>query len=131
MAIMTSDQTIVRGQRVKSVKVERARELRLDMTQAERLLWHRLRGSRLDGLRWRRQQIIGGFIVDFYCHTAKVIVELDGAIYEQQAEYDATRDEVLATGNLLILRFTNTAVISNINSVLVDIREACQQRIHP
>ncbi len=128
---MTSDQPVVRGQRVKSVKIERARELRQNMTKAERLLWHHLRGSQLDSLRWRRQQIIDGFIVDFYCHAAKVIVELDGPIHEQQAEYDAARDEMLATRNLLILRITNAAVISNINGVLADILETCQQRIHP
>lgn len=127
---MASDETIVRGQRVKSVKIERARELRQNMTQAERLLWHRLRGSQLDGLRWRRQQIIDGFIVDFYCHAANVVIELDGAIHERQAEYDAARDEVLAARNLHVLRFTNATVIANVNSVLAHIRETCQQRIH-
>ena len=128
---MTTDQPIVLGQRVKSVKVERARDLRRTMTRAERLLWARLRGSQLDGVRWRRQQIIDGFIVDFYCHAARLIVELDGAIHRDQQEYDAARDEVLATRNLLILRIANTAVETNINTVLAQIQTTCQERIRP
>ena len=127
---MTNDQPIVLGQRVKSVKVERARDLRRTMTRAERLLWARLRGSQLDGVRWRRQQIIDGFIVDFYCHAASLIVELDGAVHRDQQEYDAARDEALATRNLLILRFANTAVETNINTVLTQIQTTCQERIH-
>ncbi len=115
---MTSDQAIIRGQRVKSVKVERARELRQNMTRAEKLLWHRLRANQLDGVRWRRQQIIDGFIVDFYCHAASLVVELDGSIHRSKQEYDAARDEALATRNLLILRIANTEVETNINGVL-------------
>ena len=128
---MTTDQPIVLGQRVKSVKVERARDLRRTMTRAERLLWARLRGSQLDGVRWRRQQIIDGFIVDFYCHAARLIVELDGAVHRDQQEYDSARDEVLATRNLLILRIANTAVETNINTVLAQIQTTCQERIRP
>ena len=128
---MTTDQPIVLGQRVKSVKVERARDLRRTMTRAERLLWARLRGSQLDGVRWRRQQIIDGFIVDFYCHAARPIVELDGAVHRDQQEYDSARDEVLATRNLLILRIANTAVETNINTVLAQIQTTCQERIRP
>ena len=128
---MTSSHPIVLGQRVKSVKVERARDLRRHMTHAEKLLWQRLRGSQLAGVRWRRQQIIAGFIVDFYCHAARLIVELDGAVHRSQQEYDAARDEALAARNLLILRFTNTDVETNITNVLAQIHTTCQQRIHP
>ena len=128
---MASDQPIVLGQRVKSIKVERARELRRTMTRAEQLLWQRLRGGQLNGVRWRRQQIIDGFIVDFYCHAARLIVELDGSIHRNQQDYDAARDEVLTTRNLLVLRFTNTAIETNINNVLTQIHTICQQRIRP
>ena len=128
-ASMASDQAIVLGQQVKSVKVERARELRRHMTHAERLLWSHLRGGQLDGVRWRRQQIIDGFIVDFYCHAASLIVELDGAVHRNQQEYDAARDEILAARSLLILRFTNTDVETNIYGVLARIHAICQERI--
>ena len=60
---------IVAGRPVKRVKQERARALRMNMTAEEALLWERLRARRLDGLHWRRQQVIAGFIVDFYCHA--------------------------------------------------------------
>ncbi len=126
---MTSDQSLIRGQRVSAVKVERARELRRDMTPAEKLLWERLRGGQLNGLRWRRQQVIDGFIVDFYCHAARLVVELDGAVHNNQVEYDAARDATLAARNLLTLRFTNTEVETAISSVLARIRSKCQERI--
>ena len=126
---MSSDQSLIRGQRVSAVKVGRARELRRGMTPAEKLLWERLRGHSSDGLRWRRQQVIDGFIVDFYCHAASLVVELDGAIHNNQVEYDTVRDTALAARELLILRFTNTAVETDISSVLARIRQSCQKRI--
>ena len=126
---MSSDQSLIRGQRVSAVKVGRARELRRSMTPAKKLLWGRLRGRSSDGLRWRRQQVIDGFIVDFYCHAASLVVELDGAIHNNQVEYDTVRDTALAARELLILRFTNTAVETDISSVLARIRQSCQKRI--
>ena len=126
---MSSDQSLIRGQRVSAVKVGRARELRRGMTPAEKLLWERLRGHSSDGLRWRRQQVIDGFIVDFYCHAARLVVELDGAVHSNQVEYDAARDATLAARDLLILRFTNTKVETDISSVLARIHSTCQERI--
>ena len=122
---------VASGQRVRRDKVERAKQLRQTMTTAERALWDCLRANRLAGLHIRRQQIISGFIVDFYCHAARLIVELDGAVHRDQQEYDAARDEVLATRNLLILRIANTAVETNINTVLTQIQTTCQERIRP
>src|SRR4051794_32071831 len=87
---------IVRGQVVAEEKIERAKELRQDMTPAEKRLWDCLRKNRLDGLHFRRQQVIDGFIVDFYCHAAALVVEIDGEIHEQQAAADAERDQVLS-----------------------------------
>jgi very-short-patch-repair endonuclease len=98
------------------------------MTLAEKLLWERLRANQLDGLRWRRQQIIDGFIVDFYCHAASIVIELDGAVHDQRAEYDTARDEILATRGLLVLRITNTEVETDMNGVLARIRATCQER---
>ena len=83
----------------------------------ETRLWQRLRAHQLDGLRWRRQQVIAGFIADFYCHAAGVVIELDGAIHHQQTDYDRARDEVFARSGLLVLRFTNTAVTANLDDV--------------
>ncbi len=78
---------IVKRQQVPAVKVERAREFRRQMTDEEGALWQRLRTNRLNGLHFRRQQVIAGFIVDFYCHAARLAVEVDGASHAARAEY--------------------------------------------
>ena len=118
---------MISGRPVKRVKQERARLFRQSMTPGEARLWQHLCANQLDGLRWRRQQVIAGFIADFYCHAAGVVIELDGAIHQHQADYDRARDEVFARSGLLILRFTNTEVTANLGDVLAHIRTACQQ----
>ena len=79
---------IIPGQIVTEEKLERARELRHDMTPAEKILWGELRGNKL-GVHFRRQHVIAGFIVDFYCHKAALVVEVDGDIHDLQQEEDA------------------------------------------
>lgn len=116
---------IVIGQKVTSVKIQRAKELRRQMTQEETILWQHLRANKLNGLHFRRQQIIDGFIVDFYCHAAKLIVEIDGEIHQQQIEYDAERDQFLSTRGLRLLRIKNEEVRRNLESVLRRISMAC------
>jgi very-short-patch-repair endonuclease len=67
---------------------------RREMTPAEKMLWKELRGNKL-GVHFRRQQVIAGFIVDFYCHKAGLVIELDGSVHDEQIEEDAQRDKVL------------------------------------
>ncbi len=117
---------IVIGQKVTSVKVQRAKELRHQMTQEEKILWQYLRANRLNGLHFRRQQIIDGFIADFYCHTARLVIEVDGQIHQQQAEYDAERDRALSARGLRLLRIKNEHVRQNLDSVLARIAKACE-----
>ena len=119
---------IIAGRRVRRVKQERARAFRRYMTPEEAQLWQRMRANQMDGLRWRRQQVICGFIADFYCHAAGVVVELDGGIHLCQADYDRARDEVLARSGLLVLRFSNDEVRTDLDRVLAHIRAVCQQR---
>jgi very-short-patch-repair endonuclease len=116
---------IVIGQKVTRIKIQRAKELRREMTQEEKILWQHLRANRLNGLHLRRQQIIDGFIADFYCHAARLVIEVDGEIHQQQAEYDAERDRVLSARGLRLLRIKNEEVRQNLNSVLVRISKAC------
>ena len=80
------------------------------MTPAERRLWNCLRANRLGGLQFRRQQVIDGFIVDFYCHAAAVVVEVDGPVHDDRADYDAERDRILTARGLRVVRFTNEQV---------------------
>ena len=115
---------IIPGQRVAKEKLERAREFRRDMTPTEAILWQELRGNKL-GIHFRRQQVIAGFIVDFYCHKAGLVIELDGSVHggDEQKENDTERDKVLSEMGLRIVRFMNEDVIKNSPKVLRRIRE--------
>jgi very-short-patch-repair endonuclease len=93
---------IIIGQKVRSEKTQRAKELRRKMTEAEAILWQCLRANQLDGWHFRRQQVIGGFIVDFYCHAAYLAVEVDGPIHEAQADYDREREQVLQSASVRV-----------------------------
>ena len=97
-------------------------ELRHEMTPAEKVLWNELRANKL-GTHFRRQQIIAGFIVDFYCHKAALVVEVDGDIHHLQLDEDAKRETVLRELGLRIVRFKNDDVIKNLSSVVEKIRE--------
>jgi very-short-patch-repair endonuclease len=122
---MQKDDRIVIGNYVSPVKVHRAKELRQNMTPAEKILWQCLRANRLGGWHFRRQQIIDGFIIDFYCHASRLVIELDGEVHNQQIEYDAERDLILKSKGLKILRFSNEVVLKDINSVLETIAITC------
>jgi len=122
---MQKDEHIVIGNYVSPVKVKRAKELRQNMTPAEKSLWQCLRANRLGGLHFRRQQIIDGFIVDFYCHASRLAIELDGEVHNRQIEYDAERDSILKSKGLKILRFSNEVVLKEMDSVLEAIAITC------
>jgi very-short-patch-repair endonuclease len=98
----------------------RARELRRVSTSAERRLWECLRDHRLRGLKFRRQQPLHGYIVDFYCAEHGLIVELDGPVHQdpEQREYDVYRNEHLREHSLMVLRFTNQEVEQSLSAVL-------------
>ena len=114
---------IIIGQKISPKKLKRAKELRQNMTPAEKILWQHLRAKRFNNLKFRRQQILEGFIVDFYCHSLGLIIEVDGKIHNKQKEYDRDRDKILSANNLHILRFTNEQVRENIEAVLNTIIE--------
>ncbi len=114
---------IIVGQNVTAEKAQRAKELRKNMTPAEHALWQKLRANRLDDWHFRRQQIIDGFIVDFYCHQAALVIEVDGPIHENQQDADAERETILKARGLTILRFTNRQVMNDMTAVLSRIRE--------
>jgi very-short-patch-repair endonuclease len=116
---------IVIGQRVEKGKLQQAKELRRRMTAEEKILWRQLRTNRLTGLHIRRQQVIDGFIADFYCHSAGLVIELDGAVHQSQAKYDAERDRTLSQRKLRTLRIKNKEIRENLEGVLARILEAC------
>src|ERR1700752_2079553 len=104
-----------------------ARRLRRDQTDAERVLWFRLRDRRLAGWKFRRQAPIDRFIVDFVCADARLIVELDGGQHAARAEQDKTRTEVLQSFGYFVLRFWNNDVLANTEGVVETILEALNQ----
>jgi very-short-patch-repair endonuclease len=98
--------------------LQRARELRLRQTPAEKILWECLRGNRLFGFKFRRQHNIGQYIADFYCHAAKLVIELDGEIHQAQTDRDSDRDSWLEAHGLTVLRFKNNEITENLEQVL-------------
>ena len=113
---------IVTGQKVTQEKLQRAKELRREMTPAEKILWEELRANKL-GVHFRRQQVIAGFIVDFYCHRSALVVEVDGDIHDLQQEEDARREKVLSEMGLRIVRFRNEEVMKDLSAVVGNVRE--------
>jgi len=116
-------QTIITGQKPAG-KLSLAQQMRRQPTPAEAILWVCLRASRLQGLHFRRQQVIDGFIADSYCHSAGLVIEVDGAVHQQQVDYDTERDRILKERGLRILRFPNADVESNLSAVLAQIAKA-------
>ena len=108
----------------------RARQLRNEMTDAERRLWWRLRGKQVLGVPFYRQKPIGDFIVDFYAPAVKLVVEVDGGQhFEEAAErYDAERSAYLGAQGLRVLRFSNVEVLSATDAVVDEIAFAVESR---
>jgi very-short-patch-repair endonuclease len=102
--------------------IQLARKMRADMTETEKILWAKLSSKKIDGLRFRKQYPIGRYITDFYCHSLKLVVEIDGGIHSAQKEYDKNRDEYLSALGFTILRFTDEQIKENIADVLAIIR---------
>ena len=92
------------------------------MIPAEKLLWQEIRANKL-GVRFRRQQVIQGFIVDFYCHKAGLVVEVDGDIHDLQQEEDVRQEKVLREIGLRIVRFRNDEVVIKLSAVAGKIKE--------
>jgi very-short-patch-repair endonuclease len=103
------------------IKQQIAAELRHNMTPAELTLWQALKSKKHQGLRFRRQQPMFGFIADFYCHELRLVIEVDGEVHDANHEYDNARDEILNAHGIRVLRFKNRQVINELSKVLASI----------
>jgi very-short-patch-repair endonuclease len=125
------DQIRIYGARTQTANVARAGAPRRELTNQERVLWQALRGNALDGLHFRRRQIIRGHVVDFYCRRARLVIEVDGPVRDQRQEDDEFRDRVLAEHGIEVLRIPSKAVDLSPKSVVWLIRQralkACEQ----
>jgi very-short-patch-repair endonuclease len=107
-------------------KLADARVMRAMPTAAEAVLWAALRGRRF-GWKFRRQHVIAGYIVDFYCAQLWLAVEVDGAIHRCRRAADRERDEHLALLGVRMLRLANTDVLERLDVVLLELAHQCQQ----
>jgi very-short-patch-repair endonuclease len=101
-----------------------ARQLRGTMTDAESLLWYRLRAGRLDGWKFRRQVPLGIYVVDFICQSAALVIEIDGGQHAEQVRHDANRTRWLQGRGYRVLRYWNSEVLENPEGVLQAICDA-------
>ena len=92
------------------------------MTPSETRLWRVLRGNAANGFHFRRQQVIEGFIVDFYCDRAKLAIEVDGGVHGDRRKYDEFRDRVLARNGVHVVRISNEAMY-DVEAVIEFIKE--------
>jgi very-short-patch-repair endonuclease len=103
-----------------------AQKLRQAMTPAEQILWDALRERKLNGLRFRAQHPIGQFILDFYCPSCRLVVELDGEVHDRQADQDTARTAQLEAHGCRVVRFANQEIFDNLPAVLTMILAAAQ-----
>lgn len=116
---------------MKTVLQQRAKQLRSNMTEEEKILWYSLRAKRFLATKFKRQQIIGNYIVDFVCFSAKVVIELDGSQHLEQQEYDKQRTKFLHSQGFSVLRFWNYQIHSELDIVLDTIFYAIEGGIPP
>ena len=105
-----------------------AGNLRNNPTDVERLLWQRLKSSQVEGIKFRRQQVLEDFIVDFVSFEKKIVIELDGGQHAETIEKDKRRDDCLIMNGYKVLRFWDNEVIQNMEGVLEVIRTSCLNR---
>ena len=105
----------------KPVLKDRRRELRHNLTNAERKLWSRLRSKQLFGLKFRRQFSVGPYILDFYCPSLRTAIELDGGHHLKRRTYDEQRDAFLKSDHIRVLRFWNREIMEDLEGIISQI----------
>ncbi len=118
MKVTTKEYSMYYGANPKIFR--KAKELRKMETHAEKILWTRVSNSQILGLTFRRQHPINQFIADFYCHSTRLVIEIDGSIHDlpENKVYDIERSNLLSQFGLTIIRFKNEDIIDNINQVI-------------
>ena len=104
-----------------------AKQLRKKSTNAEDLVWRKLRARRLHGIKFRRQQPIGNYIVDFASFEKRIVIELDGGHHKKNKEKDIERDRFLTEKGYTVLRFWNNDVFDNLDGVMGGVSRKCLQ----
>lgn len=115
------DQRIEVSGKMRREMLQAARDFRKDPTPGEAILWQALRGKQLNGIKFRRQQPIGPFVVDFYASAPRLVVEVDGTVHENQQDADHARQMILEDLGLNVIRFSTEQVETDLPSVLAEI----------
>ena len=105
--------------------------MRKEQTKQEKTFWNYLRKGEFAGLRFRRQYSIGGFVIDFYCPSLKLAIEIDGSIHDSQVKYDKFRQSGIETLGIRFLRFANDEIDNEFGKVMKIVRETSNQSPHP
>jgi very-short-patch-repair endonuclease len=120
---------------IKRKMIEIAREFRKEPTEGEKILWQALRGKKLDGIKFRRQQPVGYFVVDFYNSLYRLVVEVDGPIHDHQVEADRARQDILEVLGLTVFRIRTEIPEKNLplalNMIRMKVQEIKQNPIIP
>jgi very-short-patch-repair endonuclease len=111
------------------IPFRQAKRFRREMTDSEKLLWSRLRNNRLMGLHFRRQHVLRGFILDFYCHKAGLAVEIDGGVHGPKKDSDQERDLLLVSWGLSVIHLPAEMVEGQTEEVVRIIEEKCRERM--
>jgi len=106
----------------KKIKIQLARDFRKSPTNSERIMWEILRRNNFFGLGFRRQHIIEGFIVDFYCHELKLIIEIDGGVHKSKLKQDLERQKIIENKNIKFFRMASSEVENNLDGVLYKLK---------
>ena len=102
-----------------------AKRLRKNPTRAEAILWSKLKARQMEGIKFRRQQPIDNFIVDFVSFEKRIVIELDGGQHKLDRNKDSKRDRILTESGFKVLRFWNNEIFENLNGILGVIRQLC------
>ena len=111
---------------MKEIKRNFARILRKDQTKAEKIIWELLRNRKFMDLKFRRQHVIEGFVLDFYCHELRLGLEIDGSVHLKKKEYDALRQNIIESEGITIIRIANNEITKDKKSILVKLKKSCQ-----
>jgi len=105
------------------IKTQQARKFRKNPTETEKIMWDLLRDRQLANKKFRRQHLVSGFIIDFYCPENKLAIEIDGSVHLNKKEYDQEREKILKNIGINFLRFSNQDVLKEPKKVLLRIKE--------
>ena len=119
---------LIKRQKINNEKLKLAKEFRKKMTLAEKAFWNMVRQNQVEGLHFRRQQVIHGFVADFFCNQIGLVVEIDGGIHEQQKDYDKLRDHIISACGVKVIRFSNEDVVNKSGWVLQKLKEEIRSK---